>query len=100
MYGRPRYFPPQARLVERFDRLGDGRLHYHEFVRMLSATRAEQHDDPIPSVRLHEAPADELARLQLENARMQNAALKVRHHELEQVDSHRKSPYDISCSIS
>ena len=116
LYGRPRYFPPQARLVERFDRLGDGRLHYHEFVRMLSATRAEQHDDPVPAIRPHEAPADELARLQvkyhitrplappyslrtvllkvesyndalglqLENARMQNAALKVRHHELEQ----------------
>eukprot|EP01047_Picozoa_sp_COSAG01_P087066 COSAG01_NODE_19873_length_984_cov_1.628249_1_plen_161_part_00 len=45
--------PARARkMVAHFDRTGDGRLHYHEFVRLLSATRAEAHEE-----RAHEAAA-------------------------------------------
>eukprot|EP01052_Picozoa_sp_SAG31_P075200 SAG31_NODE_34372_length_333_cov_1.555556_1_plen_85_part_10 len=32
-----------AKLIKTFDRAGDGHLAYHEFVRMLSSTRAESH---------------------------------------------------------
>ena len=34
-----------AKMVAHFDRTGDGRLHYHEFVRLLSETRAESHEE-------------------------------------------------------
>jgi len=34
-----------AKMVAHFDRNGDGRLHYHDFVRLLSATRAESHEE-------------------------------------------------------
>eukprot|EP01043_Picozoa_sp_COSAG02_P073616 COSAG02_NODE_14386_length_1277_cov_3.599564_2_plen_281_part_01 len=34
-----------SKMVRAFDRTGDGRLHYHEFVRLLSATRAEAHEE-------------------------------------------------------
>lgn len=34
-----------SKMVHAFDRTGDGRLHYHEFVRLLSATRAEAHEE-------------------------------------------------------
>jgi Ca2+-binding EF-hand superfamily protein len=45
--------PARARkMVAHFDRTGDHRLHYHEFVRLLSATRAEAHEE-----RAHEAAA-------------------------------------------
>ena len=34
-----------SKMVAAFDRTGDGRLHYHEFVRLLSVTRAEEHEE-------------------------------------------------------
>ena len=36
-------------MVKAFDRTGDGRLHYHEFVRLLTATRAEAHEEKTAS---------------------------------------------------
>ena len=38
-----------AKMVKAFDRTGDGRLHYHEFVRLLTATRAEAHEEKTAS---------------------------------------------------
>lgn len=38
-----------SKMVAAFDRTGDGRLHYHEFVRLLSATRAEEHEEKTAS---------------------------------------------------
>lgn len=34
-----------SKMVAAFDRTGNGRLAYHEFVRLLSATRAEEHEE-------------------------------------------------------
>jgi hypothetical protein len=47
-----------SKMVHAFDRTGDGRLHYHEFVRLLSATRAEAHEEKTTAA---SAPAPESA---------------------------------------